>query len=85
MEESHISRLIFKQLGVWFGLPVALALLTGIILISGFLQTISAQIAAYIGISALLEQLAVTSGILMLLLICYFISTWILFRHATKP
>lgn len=85
VEESHISRLIFKQLGVWFGLPVALALLTGIILISGFLQTISAQIAAYIGISALLEQLAVTSGILMLLLICYFISTWILFRHATKP
>lgn len=84
VEESHISRLIFRQLGVWFGLPVALALLVCIILIFGFLQTIQAQINAYIGISALLKQLGLTVVILLLLLICYFISTWILFRHATK-
>ena len=34
------------------------------------------------GFPALLSQMGLTVGILVLLLICYFISTWILFRHS---
>ncbi|MDE7310386.1 MAG: ABC transporter permease [Eubacterium sp.] len=85
VEEQNIKKLILKQLGMWFGLPVALALLVCVIVSGSFLQTISAQIDAYIGAETLLTQLGITIGILFLLLICYFISTWILFRHSVKP
>lgn len=82
VEEQHIGRLVLSQLGVWFGLPVAVAVLVSTVVISFFLQTVSAEIAAYIGLGALMAQIAVTAGILVLLLICYFLSTWLLFRKA---
>ena len=82
VEEQHIGRLVLSQLGVWFGLPVAVAVLVSTVVISYFLQTVSAEIAAYIGLGALMAQIAVTTGILVLLLICYFLSTWLLFRKA---
>lgn len=82
VEDNHIQRLIFRQLGTWFGIPVMLAILICIVTTTSFLQTISAEITAYIGIPALLEQLGITISILIMLLVCYFISTWILFRHS---
>lgn len=85
VEEQTIRKLILKQLGVWFGLPVTLAILVCGIVAAGFLQTISAQIHAYIGVEALLTQLCMIIGILCLLLACYFISTWILFLHSIEP
>lgn len=42
---------------------------------------ISAEISAYIGLTALMLQIGATVGILAILLLCYFISTWILFRR----
>ena len=51
-------------------------------MIAYFLQTVSAEIAAYIGFGTLMAQIAVTTGILVLLLICYFLSTWLLFKKA---
>ncbi len=82
VEESRIERLMLKQLGVWFGLPVTLAIGVSGVVITYFFRTISAEIAAYIGLASLLQQAGVTAGILLLLLICYFISTWILFRRS---
>ena len=82
MEEGRIGRLVLRQLGVWFGLPIAVAILVSMVVIVYFLQTVSAEIAAYIGFSALMAQIAVTTGILVLLLICYFLSTWLLFKKA---
>lgn len=84
VEERHIGRLVLSQLGVWFGLPVAVAVLVSTVVISYFLQTVSAEIAAYIGFGALMTQIAVTAGILVLLLICYFLSTWLLFRRSIE-
>lgn len=75
---------MLKQLGVWFGLPVTAAIVVAVVVISYFMQTISVEISAYIGFPALLSQLGITVGILVLLLICYFISTWILFRHSAR-
>lgn len=84
VEESRIERLMLKQLGVWFGLPVTLAIGVSGVVITYFFRTISAEIAAYIGLASLLQQAGVTAGILLLLLICYFISTWILFRRSAS-
>ena len=82
VDENEIRKLILKQLGVWFGLPVSVAVLAAAVLAAYFFNTITAQISAYIGHGVLLTQVAVTAGILALLLICYFISTWILFKKS---
>ena len=80
----HIEKLILKQLGVWFGLPIALATMVSIIVSAYFIQTISTEISAYIGFSTLMAHIGMTTGILVLLLICYFISTWLLFQRGIK-
>lgn len=82
VEEGRIGRLVLQQLGVWFGLPVAVAAFVSTVVISYFLQIVSAEVAAYIGLSALMAQVTVTVGILVLLMACYFLSTWLLFRKA---
>lgn len=82
VEEQRISKLILKQLGVWFGLPIIVALVVAAVIIAYFIQTISAEISAYIGLSALMLQIGATVGILAILLVCYFISTWILFKSS---
>lgn len=83
-DQHEAEHLILKQLAVWFGLPTAIAAFVSIIVIAYFFETISAQISAYIGIGALLIQVGATVCILVLLLICYFISTWILFQKAVS-
>lgn len=82
VEEQRIEKLVLKQLSVWFGLPIIVAIIVSTIIIAYFIQTISAEISAYIGFEALMLQIGMTVGILILLLICYFISTWILYRHS---
>ncbi len=82
VDQHEAEHLILKQLAVWFGLPIAVATFVSIIVVIYFFETISAQISAYIGIGALLAQVGVTVCILVLLLICYFISAWILFQKA---
>ena len=82
VEESRIGRLVWQQLGVWFGLPVGLAVLVSAAVITYFMQAVSNEISAYIGFGALAAQIAATVGILALLFVCYFISTWLLFRRA---
>ena len=82
VEEQQIGKLVLKQLGVWFGLPILLAIIVSMIVIAYFIQTVSAEISAYIGSRALMLQIGMIVGILVLLLICYFISTWILFKRS---
>ena len=85
VEEKHIGKLILQQLSVWFGLPIITAIIVAAVVIAYFIQTISAEISAYIGFSALMLQIGATMGILAILLICYFISTWIIFRRSVNP
>lgn len=84
VEEEKIGRLVLKQLSVWFGLPILVAIIVSIVVIAYFIQTVSAEISAYIGFGTLMLQIGMTVGILVLLLICYFISTWILFKRSIK-
>ena len=82
VEERNMERLMLKQLGVWFGLPVMLAIAVAAVATACFVRAISAEISAYIGFASLLQQVGITVGILILLLVCYFLSTWLLFRHS---
>ena len=49
VEEQRIDKLVLKQLGVWFGLPIGVAMVVAAVVIACFIQTISAEIAAYVG------------------------------------
>ena len=84
VEEPHIRKLILKQLAVWFGVPVILALILAgaflVFLIVGFHM----QIAVYIGVQRLVQQLLIVLAILGALLISYFISTWVLFNKSAS-
>ena len=82
VDQQETERLILKQLAVWFGLPITVAAFVSIIVVAYFFETISVQISAYIGVGALLTQARAMIGILVILLICYFISTWILFQKS---
>lgn len=84
VEERNIRKLVLKQLGVWFGLPIVVAIGVSIVIIAYFLQTISAEVSAYIGIGTLLLQIGTTVSILLLLLAGYFVSTWILFHRSIE-
>lgn len=82
VEEQQIGKLVLKQLGVWFGLPILVAIIVSTVVIAYFIQTVSAEISAYIGFGKLMAQIGIPVGILAFLLLCYFISTWILFQHS---
>lgn len=84
VEEWNIRKLVLKQLGVWFGLPIVVAIGVSTVVIVYFLQTISVEISAYIGIGTLLLQIGTTVSILLLLLVGYFVSTWILFHRSIE-
>ena len=64
VEEKHIGKLILQQLSVWFGLPIITAIIVAAVVIAYFIQTISAEISAYIGFSTLMLQIGATMGIL---------------------
>lgn len=84
VEEKHIRKLILKQLGIWFGVPVMVAiLLVGAFLLFLFVG-FSIQITAYIGIRKLLQQACLILLILCVLLSCYFVSTWTLFKRSVS-
>ena len=84
VDQQEAEHLILKQLAVWFGLPITIAAFVSIIVIAYFFETISVQISAYIGVGALLTQVGAMICILVILLICYFISTWILFQKSVS-
>ena len=75
MEQSTIARLFF---------PVILALiLSGAFLVFLFVG-FHMQIAVYIGVQRLVQQLLIVLAILGVLLISYFISTWVLFNKSAS-
>ena len=83
-EEGEIRKLILRLLGIWFGLPVSIASVISLVVGGYFLQSISAEIRAYIGSDILAAQCTTTVGILILLLGCYFICTYLLFQRSVE-
>lgn len=84
VEQQEKERLALKQLAVWFGLPILVAVFMSVLITACFFQTIAVQITAYVGWNVLLQQVAVMVGILGALLMCYFIITYVLFKPAIQ-
>lgn len=82
VESKEQNSLILRQLRIWFGLPIFTAICTTVIICTGFFQTVSDEITAYIGWEKLFLQVGVMVCILLLLLFCYFVSTWILYKKS---
>lgn len=82
VNQEELERLVLKQLAVWFGLPILVAVFVSIIVVVYFFEMISAQISAYIGFGVLLTQVGMMACVFALLLTCYFISTWMLFKRS---
>lgn len=84
VEQQEKERLILKQLAVWFGLPIAVAVCMSVCVITCFFRTIAVQITAYVGWQELLWQVAAMAGIFGALLVCYFIITYMLFKPVVR-
>lgn len=84
VEEEKIQKTIIKQLGIWFGVPVGIALIFSSVFFIFVLFSFSSQIIVYIGIQKLLQQIVIVLIILLTLLFCYFTGTWILFSKSTS-
>lgn len=84
VDERRMNRLVLKQLGVWFGLPIGVAVTVATVFFWYFFNMISAQISAYVGTKTLALQIASISVILLLLLTCYFVSTRIMFQRTIQ-
>jgi len=81
VSDSSINSLIAKQMGVWFGLPIAIAGVTAAMLTSYFISSYQSELSAYIGMSNLMSNIIMIMAVIAILLICYFVSTWILFKR----
>jgi putative ABC transport system permease protein len=79
VEEEHINSLVLKQLSFWFGLPVCVAVIAAVAFVWYFFNAISAQISAYVGVEALTLQISYISVIILILFVCYFVITRMLF------
>lgn len=84
VEENRIHSLILKQLELWFGLPVGVAIILAGVFFIYLLLSFSTQIAVFIGTGTLLYQVIVTLSILIVLLVSYFISTLELFTKSVS-
>lgn len=83
-EPGSIRRIILRQLALWFGLPCALALVLAGTFTAYFCSASSVQLAAYMGFDELAVQTAAVASVLIALIACYFVSTWLLFERAAQ-
>ncbi|MFD3156820.1 FtsX-like permease family protein [Haloimpatiens sp. FM7330] len=81
MDTSSIRRIILKQMGIWFGLPVIISILCSRIVLWRFVHSAYSELNAYVGMSRVNYELLVTYGIIAILIIIYFLFTWILFNR----
>ncbi|MEK4060042.1 MULTISPECIES: FtsX-like permease family protein [Paenibacillus] len=81
ISERQLNRIILKQMGIWFGTPVLMAFIINILLIFFMIDSFYAELSAYIGIQSVLTSSFAALSAVIVLLGCYFISTWILFKR----
>ena len=76
IEDKEIETLILKQLGIWFGIPIVSAFVVSSIIFVYFMQLISIEISAYTNFYVVVGQIGITLGLIALIFLCYFFSTW---------
>ncbi|MGL4736228.1 MAG: ABC transporter permease, partial [Cellulosilyticaceae bacterium] len=81
VDEARINRLIQKQLGLWFGLPIGFGYCTGLAICLAVMFGWVNETRAYIGFGTLLIQVGAIALVLGILFTCYYIATYLLFKR----
>lgn len=84
VEGSRVNSLVRKQIAFWFGIPLVVAFFATSLIVGYVILAYEMQIQAYIGQATLFMQLGSGGAILLVLLICYFTSTWLLFKRSIE-
>lgn len=84
VEGSRVNSLVRKQIAFWFGIPLVVAFFATSLIVGYVILAYEMQIQAYIGQATLFMQLGSGGVILLVLLICYFTSTWLLFKRSIE-
>lgn len=84
VEGSRVNSLVRKQIAFWFGILLVVAFFATSLIVGYVILAYEMQIQAYIGQATLFMQLGSGGAILLVLLICYFTSTWLLFKRSIE-
>lgn len=80
VSEKGINSIVLKQMGVWFGIPIIMAIIYASTIIIVFIKYKFKEVMAYIGMKVLVANISIMCGVIILILSCYFITTWIMFK-----
>lgn len=79
VSQKSIRKVVEKQMAFWFGIPVILSILTGGSILFSFFRAYADKLLTYVGIKTLMFNIVFILTAIITILICYFITTWILF------
>lgn len=81
VDEKVVNTIVLKQMGIWFGLPIGVGVLMAIAILRYIINNNSEAFVAYVGVSQVSLILWGISSVMFIILVCYFITTWILFKR----
>jgi putative ABC transport system permease protein len=80
VSDASINKIIWSQISIWFALPLILAGISAWIAGKYFINLYKVNIELYIGMNELYQTLNQMIFTIIVLFLCYFISTWVLFK-----
>ncbi len=80
VSDASINKIIWGQISIWFALPMILASISAWITGQYFINLYQVYIELYIGMNELYKTIDQMIFTIIVLFMCYFISTWVLFK-----
>ncbi|WP_066874501.1 FtsX-like permease family protein [Clostridium mediterraneense] len=84
VDERDISKIVLKQISIYFIIPISIAMIGVIVFIYNFLSLYSVEIISYIGNKAAIFNIIVAIILIISIYICYFIATYYTFKINIK-
>ncbi|WP_167958262.1 FtsX-like permease family protein [Anaerosporobacter faecicola] len=81
VSKRSVDQIILSQMGLWFGLPILLAIIAASFFVRFCFTVFRDVITVYIGQDQLAQSVAIAAGIMASIAVCYFVVTWILFKR----
>lgn len=84
VDDKHISKIVLKQIAIYFVIPITIAMVGVIVFIYNFFSLYSTQITSYIGDKAFLFNIILAIIVIIGIYIVYFIATYYTFKRNIK-
>ena len=84
VDEKAISKIVLKQIAIYFIMPISIAMIGVIVFIYNFFGLLSSQITSYIGGKAFVANIVVALILIISIYICYFAATYYTFKRNIK-